>query len=457
MTASVEERDERIIHLHETRKQMEEIVDNFMSTDNEVFKATEAIQAIDEELATLTQMVESGEVFADGAEAERQVADSDGNTFVATEHGYLEPDITSQSCGEGVTPDKGKEPETKKRGSKNKESPSKSEELLTSPGYNSRELPDGTIISVVGQTAPEYGYGRQPDYDGLLRYAKGKGMKESDFKAIYEAQRKILKEDPTGAKLPDKDFESAVYVKAYESIDAAITPSGVEVIKQDPLIEETNLWQDCRRILNEHNVPEKFCKKIYANSIELAGGPKSQANMIKQQMHTQAELLSRAIVHFACTEKDPEKLMTEYASRYRRIADEIDRIKTQAERMIQNEKNLAEMAEEYLNDDHIATVENLIEKSGKKVKYFDTLVARLQLKTYASKFKIIDAARLNMYLKGFSEEALTILGIKRVITHEYDKKALEEKVSDGSPLFPMSAFGTTTPCTKLYIQGVKEK
>lgn len=453
--ANIEELAQRLEHLDEVERQMTELVEDFMASEEEVNNAQEALNAIAKERLEIKAMQAKGEVFADGCEPEKQFADEAGNTVVDNGQGYMEPDITSQSCEPGPTADKDQQKEVKKRGSKDKEVKSESEKSSTTPGYNRKEIPGGEVF-VVGPSAPKHGYPQMPDYANLLKFAMSRGMKEKDFKGLWENMQELVVSDELMAGAKPEDIHQVTKMKAYEGVLVYTTPiSEVKELAQEDGRESLALKEAAEKILAEHfthkvDVTPERVKTAIKKAVESAGKG-ADLNAIKHCLHIEAAIANEALAAF------PHGDLEVYADNLLSVSDRVERIKAQAKALIEKEERLVQAAQDYINPTLIPIVEKEIAKTGKKVKYLDLLTGRLQLKTYGSKFKITSAETLKNYFSTLSTELLTKLGVERVVSYKYDQKDICDKVSGNSCAFPMSAFGSSEEYTALYVQSPKKE
>lgn len=458
------EREERLEHLKALKSQMEAVTGDFSASDEDVEKATACLAEIDKELDQINAMIANGEVFADGAHQEDQVSDENGGTYVDNGEGYLEPDLTSQSTAEGgsVKPD---EVETKKPESKDKEVKPRSKKSPMSPGYNAKVMPDGKTTFVVGPTPPPYGYPSMPAYGELYDYTLSKDLSEENLKEIYAAAERLLAERfPEACKADNPDnsaWHEIVAAKAKDMIDAYVVKP-VEMTEGEKPEEESGLIKIAREIFGAEQDKSAL---PYAPQAVKAVMARMDANFIdsknmnefRHQLHIEHNTIVQSVTYFlgntdkTTTMEDLDK----YANKLLGHSERVERIKQQYDRLVGDEFMYVKFAEEYLNPEFLPIVQEQIKQSGKKVKYFDTLIARYQTKTFGSKLKISAPEKIQEYLKPLSDKALAMLGARKEI--KYDTKAVTVEVSDGSPCWPMSAFTKGLEITKLYIQGLKAK
>lgn len=458
------EREERLEHLKALKGQMEAVTGDFSASDEDVEKATACLTEIDKELDQINAMIANGEVFADGAHQEDQMSDENGGTYVDNGEGYLEPDLTSQSTAEGgsVKPD---EVETKKPESKDKEVKPRSKKSSMSPGYNAKVMPDGKTTFVVGPTPPPYGYPSMPAYGELYDYTLSKDLSEENLKEIYAAAERLLAErfpEACKADSPDNSaWHEIVVAKAKDMIDAYVVKPA-EMIEGEKPEEESGLIkiageifgaeQDKSALPYAPQAVKAVMARMDANFID-----SKNMNEFRHQLHIEHNTIVQSVAYFlgntdkTTTMEDLDK----YANKLLGHSERVERIKQQYDRLVGDEFMYVKFAEEYLNPEFLPIVQEQIKQSGKKVKYFDTLIARYQTKTFGSKLKISAPEKIQEYLKPLSDKALAMLGARREI--KYDTKAVTAEVSDGSPCWPMSAFTKGLEITKLYIQGLKAK
>lgn len=458
------EREERLEHLRAIKSQMEAVTGDFSASDEDVEKAKACIAEVDKEIDQINSMIASGEVFADGGHQEAQVSDENGGTYVDNGEGYLEPDLTSQNTAEGgsVKPD---EVETKKPESKDKEVKSGSKKSSITPGYNAKTMPDGKTTFVVGPTPPPYGYPPMPAYGELYDYALSKDLKEENLKALYSTAEKLLAErfpDACKADSPDNSaWHEIVVAKARDMLDA-YTVKPVEMTEGEKPEEESGLVKIAREIFGAEKdksalpYAPRAVKTVMAR-MDVNFIDSKNMNEFRHQLHIEYDTIVRSLAYLL---GDTDKTTTmedldRYANKLLGHSERIERIKQQYDRLVGEEFMYVNFAEEYLNPEFLPIVQEQIKQSGKKVKYFDTLIARYQTKTFGSKLKISAPEKIQEYLKPLSDKALAMLGARREI--KYDTKAVTAEVSDGSPCWPMSAFSKGLEITKLYIQGLKAK
>lgn len=452
---NVLELQQRLEHLDEIEKQMNAIIEDFMASPEEVDNAQEALNAINAERVEIKAMQAGGEVFADGCDLDKQYADPEGNTVVDNGQGYMEPDITSQSCEPGPVADKVNQKPVKKQESKDKEVKSESQESSSTPGYNARETPKGTVF-VVGPTPPKYGYAKMPDYANLFEFAKSRGMKEKDFKTVWENMHELIAFEPRANGMSVADHYTIVKMKVYEAVEAwTANPEQAKEMRQEEDQMSVRLLETTKKVLKAEGVPERFAERVLKKVLSVQ---KVQSEPLEPALHIEAKKVVELLLSMGESIPATEEELTTYTDKYLSINDRVERIRAQAERMIAREKALLEAADDYLNPELVSVVETKLKESNKKVKFLDLATGRLQLKTYGSKFGIGDKTRLETYFKQLSAEALQKLEVERIVSYKYDQKVICEMVSDENcALFPMSAFKTTEPTTKCYVQSPKSK
>ena len=460
------EREERLEHLKALKGQMEAVTGDFSASDEDVEKATACLTEIDKELDQINAMIANGEVFADGAHQEDQMSDENGGTYVDNGEGYLEPDLTSQSTAEGgsVKPD---EVETKKPESKDKEVKPRSKKSSMSPGYNAKVMPDGKTTFVVGPTPPPYGYPSMPAYGELYDYTLSKDLSEENLKEIYAAAERLLAERfPEACKADSPDngaWHEIVAAKAKDMIDA-YTAKPTEMTEEEKPEGESGLIKIAREIFEEKKEQLALpyapaAVKSVMDRMDVRFIDSKNMNEFRHQLHVECDHIMKGVTYFLhdWTESTTMEQMDKYADKILSHSERVDRIKQQYDRLVSQEHAYISFAENYLNPEFLPFIQEQIKQSGKRVKYFDTLIARYQTKTYGSKLKISAPEKIANYLKPLSDKALSMLGAAREMVIKYDTKTVTADVSNGSPCWPMSAFTKGNEVTKLYIQGLGAK
>lgn len=460
------EREERLEHLKALKSQMEAVVGDFSASDEDVEKATACLVEIEKEMTEIDAMIANGEVFADGGHQEAQVSDETGGTYVDNGEGYLEPDLTSQSTAEGgsVKPD---EVEVKKPESNDKEVKSRSKKPSMTPGYNAKVMPDGKTTFVVGPTPPPYGYPPMPAYGELFDYTLSKDMTEAVLKDLYAASERLLAERFPEACKPDSPDNAAwheiVVAKTKDMIDAyAVKPT--EMTEEEKPEGESGLIKIAREIFEKEGgglaLPyAPTAVKSVMDRMDAKFIDSKNMNEFRHQLHVECDHIMKGVTYFLgdWTESTTMEQMDKYADKILSHSERVDRIKQQYDRLVSQEHAYINFAENYLNPEFLPFIQEQIKQSGKRVKYFDTLIARYQTKTYGSKLKISAPEKIANYLKPLSDKALAMLGAAREIVIKYDTKVVTTEVSNGSPCWPMSAFVKGNETTKLYIQGLGAK
>lgn len=467
------EREERLEHLKALKGQMEAVTGDFSASDEDVEKATACLTEIDKELDQINAMIANGEVFADGAHQEAQVSDETGGTYVDNGEGYLEPDLTSQSTAEGgsVKIDWQDEPvdehPVKKPESKDKEVKPRSKKSSMTPGYNAKVNPDGKTTFVVGPTPPPYGYPPMPEYGELYDYTLSKDMTEENLKEIYATAERLLAEKfPEACKADSPSnaiWHEIVAAKAKDMIDAyAVKPT--EMTEEEEPQGENGLIFIAREIFEKEGgglaLPyAPTAVKSVMDRMDAKFIDSKNMNEFRHQLHIECDHVMKGVTYFLgdWTESTTMEQMDKYADKILSHSERVDRIKQQYDRLVSQEHAYVSFAENYLNPEFLPFIQEQIKQSGKKVKYFDTLIARYQTKTYGSKLKISAPEKIANYLKPLSDKALAMLGAAREIVIKYDTKVVTTEVSNGSPCWPMSAFTKGNETTKLYIQGLGAK
>lgn len=463
---SVQERQERAEELESKKQQLTDIVNDAFASPEEIESATAALQEIENELIELAKMEANHEVFADGAHIDNQFADASGGTFVDNGEGYLEPDLTSQSTADGGSV-KPEEVEVKKPDESVKEVKKRLGKSPTTPGYNAKVLPDGKVTFVVGPKAPDYGYPPMPAYSDLYDHAIAKGMDEKNLKELYATAERLLAEKFPEACKPDSPdnlaWHEIVLAKAKDMVDA-YTAKPAEMTEGEKPEDESGLIKIAREIFGAGEDKQALpyapaAVKAVMARLDLTYVDSKTMPQFRQELHIELKNIMEGVTYFLgdWTQDTTMEQLDKYADKILGHSERVDRIKQQYDRLVAQEAAYIEFAETYLNPEFLPFIQEQIKNSGKKVKYFDTLIARYQTKTYGSKFKLSSPEKIAEYLKPLSDKALSMIGAAREIIIKYDTKKVVADASDGSPVWPMSAFTKGSETTKLYIQGLKSK